>query len=115
MIQELKNRGADIADALARVLNDTAFYEECVCCFAQDENFSLLEHALNQKEYNAAFDYVHTLKGVAANLGLLPIFPDLLCMTEALRSKDYQNILNMENRIKGAHTWLQALIQNGKS
>ena len=86
---KLKNWGCDIQGAMDRFLNDGDLYFECLIMFVNDENFKLLKMHINDNDQRVPFTYVHTLKGVAGNLGLSPLFDSLSDLCEALRGSDY--------------------------
>lgn len=89
--EELNNWGCDVKGALERVSDDEELYEKCLNLFLEDEGFSNIKKALDKKDIGELFDIVHTLKGVAANLGLDPLFEALSIFTEDLRIKNISN------------------------
>lgn len=103
----LDDWGVPMKETRERFLNDDGFYMECLQDFMQDQNLPALDAALKAKDYQAAFEASHTLKGVAANLGLLPLYHVVVEIVEALRNKDYsalneqyQHILAVMNELK---------------
>ena len=70
---------------MERFLQDEELYLTCLQTFAQDKGFAQIAPALAENNAEAAFDAVHTLKVVAANLGLTPLFKALCALTETLR------------------------------
>lgn len=83
--------GADTIPTMERFLQDEEMYLDCLLSFSKDEGFPKLEAALQGKDFSAAFDYAHMLKGVAANLGLTPLYKTICVLVEALRTHDYAN------------------------
>ncbi|MGD1816619.1 MAG: Hpt domain-containing protein [Pleomorphochaeta sp.] len=90
-LNKLKNWGCDINGALDRFLNDKDLYFECLLMFVDDENFSELKNHINDEDQKIPFTYVHTLKGVAGNLGITPLFESLSELCEVLRSSNYNS------------------------
>lgn len=86
MIKELKAWGCDTEDALNRVLDDEAFYRECLLDVPGDPCFEQLGTALRAHDVPAAFDAAHALKGVLANLGLTPMLHTTVEIVEPLRA-----------------------------
>ena len=84
--------GVPMKETMERFLDDGGFYMECLQDFMQDGNLAALDAALQAKDYQAAFDASHTLKGVAGNLGLKPLFDAVVEIVEPLRNKDYSNL-----------------------
>ena len=91
-LEKLGAWGADIPGTMQRLLNDKELYDNCLQMFVGDENFAALGESVKAKDYAQAFNEVHTLKGVAGNLGLVPMFNVLSTMIEALRAKDYSKV-----------------------
>ena len=56
--------------------------------FLQDDSFRLLTDAMAKQDVKEAFRAAHTLKGVAANMGLLRMQEAASALTEALRAGD---------------------------
>lgn len=91
-MKAMKQYGADVDGAMERFLADEVLYKDCLKMFARDEGFETLGTAITEKNYKDAFDAAHTLKGVSANLGLLPLYGKLCAMVEPLRACDYTNM-----------------------
>ena len=53
----------------------------------EDKTFDALAEAMAQKDYEQAFFAVHTLKGIAANLDLTPLYQAADRLTELLRGQ----------------------------
>ena len=79
--------GGTAAEAAPR-LGGAAMTLRFLRLFPQDGSFSALAAALRSSDTGAAFRAAHTLKGVAANLGLERLRAPASDMTECLRSGD---------------------------
>lgn len=66
-------------------MDDEELYAECFAMFMEDPSFVQLGEALKRQDDAAAFDAAHTLKGVAGNLGLTPLFAAICAIVEPLR------------------------------
>lgn len=86
-IDSLKAYGANVEEGLARCLNKEDFYLKMVNLGLKDERFETLESICASKDLDAAFEAVHALKGVIANLALTPLYEPIDKMTELLRSR----------------------------
>lgn len=64
--------GGDMADAVRR-LGSIAAVERFLRMFAGDDTFAMLEAAMSAGDVQRAFRAAHTLKGLAANLGLVQL------------------------------------------
>lgn len=89
---ELNAYGADINGALERFLGDEELYADCLNQFAEDLNFAALKQAIDGKDYESAFNYAHSLKGVAGNLGLVPLYNAISELVDMLRADEYKNL-----------------------
>ncbi len=92
MMDQLRLWGCDIDGALERVADDETLLLRCMEMFREDPGFSALEEALKGKDYSAAFDAAHMLKGVAANLGITPLYRAAGKLVESLRHKEYAEL-----------------------
>lgn len=82
--------GGDMADAVRR-LGGIAAVERFLRMFAGDDTFAMLEAAMSAGDDQRAFRAAHTLKGLAANLGLVQLWQAASALTEALRVGDMQS------------------------
>lgn len=74
LLQELEKLGGDPVNVLPETfVNDEKLYIECLLKFPHDSNMQELRDALQHDDTAVAIRAAHTLKGVADNLGLLPI------------------------------------------
>lgn len=92
IIDSLRKWNCDVTTALERFLDDEELYKSCLDIFAHDEHFGKLKEALKIKDYKNAFDSAHTLKGVAGELGLTPLYQAIIELVESLRSNNYTNL-----------------------
>ena len=90
--KKLIEYGADVAGAKERFMGDRELYLQCIEMFRADEGFGNLGKALAAKDYRAAFEQAHTLKGVAGNLGLTPLFTAICAIVEPLRAGDHSDL-----------------------
>lgn len=105
---ELKKWGCDIDGAMERFMEDEEFYISCLDLIVSDENFDKLGKALKDKNYTAAFDCAHALKGVVANMGLTPLYDTVVKIVEPLRSgqadkllPSYKKLLKQKEHLAG--------------
>lgn len=76
--------GADYDKVLGWLIEDS-FVEKFIIMFADSDYYRPIEDALKEKNYDAAFRSVHSLKGVAANLGFDRLFNVSSELCEKLR------------------------------
>ncbi len=84
--------GMDVAETMGRFVGDEGLYMDCLLEFKDDPGFEKLGLAIQNKEYEQAFENAHMLKGVAGNMGLQPLF-DVICkIVEPLRVHDHSDL-----------------------
>ena len=74
LLERLRAWGCAVGDTLRNLDGDAELYVRCVRMFARDNNFDALTQALQAGDTTAVFEAAHTIKGVAGNLGLSPLF-----------------------------------------
>lgn len=79
--------GADYNDVLARLMQD-ALILKFLGKYKEDVNYANLVHHVEAKEYKDAFMSVHTLKGLALNLGFSNLGQASSALTEYLRNEE---------------------------
>ncbi len=79
--------GGDLTSTVGR-LGSTAMVERFLRMFAGDDSFDMLAAAMSAGDVQRAFRAAHTLKGVAANMGLERLRAAASELTEALRGGD---------------------------
>lgn len=86
--QRLEEAGIDVADALARFMDNEGLMLKFLLRFPEDQNFPLLKQAMDSGDTARAFEAAHTLKGVAGNLAMTGLFRQVSLLVEDLRSQD---------------------------
>lgn len=100
ILNKLENWGCDVKSALIRCVDDEEFYIDCLKNFACDDCFEKLNVALQEKNFTQAFEFAHSLKGVAGNLGLTPIYNLLYVLVEKLRSNQYDDVKTLYGEVE---------------
>lgn len=90
--------GGDYADALSRLMNDT-FIIKFIGKFKDDKNYGELKKCIENGDFDNAFSYSHTFKGVALNLSFKRLSEAAVNLTDALR-KPVRNTLTQERAEK---------------
>ncbi len=108
-IDTLKDFGADVQDGVARCLNKEDFYLKMVNMGMNDAHFDALGKALQEKDFESAFEAAHALKGILGNLALTPILKPVTEITEHLRAKEDIDYAPLYEEIQAQHKRLLAL------
>lgn len=74
LLCDLRNNETDLDGVIDRFSGDDLFYATCVSLFLEDRTMSELESALDTRSWDDAFTAAHALKGLAGNLGFIPLF-----------------------------------------
>jgi HPt (histidine-containing phosphotransfer) domain-containing protein len=114
LTEELEAYGVNLTEVMERFVNDEEFYADCLLSFMEDPSFEALGSALEEQNFSEAFDYAHTLKGVAGNLGLTPLFNAICGIVEPLRSKEFSNVGGLYKTVLDEKERLQNLINEAK-
>lgn len=88
--------GGDYGETMDRFMGNEALYLRLLNMLFEDDSLQKLAAALDAGDQAAAFSAAHTLKGVAGNLGLTPLYRAVCAMVEPLRREeacDYQALL----------------------
>lgn len=66
-------RNTDIEGAMRRFENNESFYISCLQLFLEDETIRELNKTVKEKRWDDAFTAAHALKGLAGNMGFVPL------------------------------------------
>ncbi|MEG2298749.1 MAG: Hpt domain-containing protein [Anaerovoracaceae bacterium] len=82
----LRKFGCDVDGALNRMLDDEELFLDCVCQVLSDPAFDILETQVKEGNAPKAFEAAHSLKGIAGNTGITPLFDAIGVIFEKLRA-----------------------------
>jgi len=108
-INDLIAFGADTDEGLRRCLNNEDFYLRMVKKVPGDPNFRKLHDALAAGDQAGAFDAVHVIKGIAANLALTPILAPAVELTEILRARSQADCTALADAIRKGRDELEII------
>ncbi len=92
MIMELQALGCDMDRSMGRFMNDQEFYEECFLKFVEDGELEKLGTTIASGDVEEAFSQAHSLRGTLGNLGLTPLFDQMVEIVERLRQCDMSDV-----------------------
>lgn len=78
--------GTDIDEVMRRFSGDEALYVECLADFLDDRTAAELGDALLARSWDEAFTAAHALKGLAGNMGFIPLFHAAAQMVTLIRA-----------------------------
>lgn len=79
--------GGDYEGACKRLINEKLL-QRFLQKFPEDPSIQLLRDAVRKEDIEVSFRSVHTLKGVAGNLGLTVLYNAAVNLTEQLRPRE---------------------------
>lgn len=88
----LEECGADVKETLRRFMGNENMYMKFLKKFPDDPNYQNLGSSLEKGDYEEAFKYAHTLKGVSANLGIVPVQTAVSGLVEELRGRKNEEV-----------------------
>lgn len=68
--KQLVSLGINLDITLDRFMGNEVMYVKFLSKFVQDNTYDNLQKALNEKDYERAMGFAHTLKGITGNLGM---------------------------------------------
>jgi hypothetical protein len=83
---EFIEAGVDVDEALHRFMNKDELFVRFMKEYLDDNNLEMLKRSIADENAGDAFNYAHTLKGVAGNLSMKSILHYLLPAVEILRA-----------------------------
>ncbi len=85
--KEMEENGADVETTVKRFMGNEKMYMKFIMKFLDDNNYDKLKENLSKGDYEETFNSAHTLKGVAANLGIDPVCALAAEISDLLRHK----------------------------
>lgn len=113
MKEKLMTVGVEYDEVLKRFMGKEDFYLRMLKKFLNDQNYSGLKQAIEDKNWKDAFVYAHTVKGLCGNLGLGGILDYVSPLTEELRSEPYdeESIMHHMRHVAKAYDKTVEVIQ----
>lgn len=72
-LHALTLRETDVQSAIRRCCDSEQLYASCLKLFLEDSTIADLNKAVKNKSWDAAFTAAHALKGLAGNMGFVPL------------------------------------------
>ena len=106
----LTNSGIDVAATIARFAGNEGLFLKFLRRFPADTTYEALGKAMADQNLSAASDACHTLKGVAGNLGLTPLFDACVTMMAACRAGDWAGMTQWFDEVQRQHRQMVDMI-----
>ena len=86
----MENYDTDVDGLEERFLGDRELILTCFKQFKEEKGFASLKEAVEDQNYQSAFEYAHGLKGVSGNLSLQTLYHAICDLVEHLRRHQYE-------------------------
>lgn len=100
----------DYEEVVGRLYSE-ALVKKFVGKFLADQSYQLLESSLRSEDFEEAFRAAHTLKGVSQNLSFTRLYQSSHEITEALRTKQYDQAARLFSQVEADYAQVVAAIQ----
>ncbi len=84
--QKLDALGIATKEGLSRFSNKEALYNKYLIKFIHEPTYALLQEAMCTQDAKEAFKAAHTIKGIAGNLSIVPLYKTLTALCDVLRA-----------------------------
>ena len=100
----------DMTAAMTEFRNDAAFYKKIFTVFMGSlaERLDLLEQAVSKRDYPAAANQAHTIKGGAGNVAAMPLYEMAQSLEKACEKEDPERVARMVKAVKEEYGRLKA-------
>lgn len=109
LLHALNQCETDVDGAIKRFSGNESLYISCLCAFLSDNTMAELTKAIGSSAWDDAFTAAHALKGLAGNMGFIPLFhaaAELVVLIRAGRIPEavasHKKVLRCYNEVSGA-------------
>lgn len=85
--RQLEENGVDVDATLKRFMGKEALFMKFIVKFADDGSCQGIRTGLENRDIQATFERAHSLKGVAGNLGITPVYNLAAQISDLFRGK----------------------------
>lgn len=108
----LRSGGIDVTDALNRFSGSSELFEKYINRFIGEKSYTELVVSMEKKDYAAAENAVHSLKGVTGSLGMKDLFESSCALLAAFRDKKEVQYLPLFDEIEVKYAEITTIIRN---
>ncbi|MDR0944060.1 MAG: Hpt domain-containing protein [Ruminococcus sp.] len=108
MLQKLQDAGADIKNAVARMMDNEDLVNKFLLGFPDPARLDSIKAAVAARDYKLLEETVHKIKGTAGNLGLTKLHAIASLFVNHIRQKhpqffdeDFENLANEYTKMSG--------------
>ena len=100
LLDALRMEETDVDGALYRLAGNEPLYLKLLTLFPADPTIVTLQTALEDAKWDDAFTAAHVLKGLAGNLGFMPLFHSIGALVIYIREGRIQEIGGAFHRVQ---------------
>ena len=112
ILTKLKRSGVDVNCVVSKLGGNEALYITICKKFLQDSNFRQFQEGMYLNDCKQAITYIHTLKGVAANLGFVRMEGICSEIIGRLRMKDKNGLDQYNKELSKEYNNIVSIISN---
>lgn len=112
LIHQLEDQEIDVDGALWRLSGNEALYESLLQAFLKDPTLGQLDVAIRTKDWDDAFTAAHALKGLAGNMGFVPLFHNIGELVVVIRAGRIPEISLFFEKVKCSYDAVVQVIRN---
>ena len=117
--KQMEENGVDVDETLKRFMGREAIFMKFIMKFADDQSCKQIRDGLENRDVQLAFDRAHSLKGVAGNLGIVPVYTLAAQISDLLRGKqenevDFDQVMDVQSRLEEACEKIYRIIEEYK-
>ena len=106
----LRTQETDLDGTLERFSGDEELYTRCLSDFLDDITMEQLCTAVKGRSWDDAFTAAHALKGLAGNLGFIPLFHDCAELVMLIRSGRVDEVIISFESMKKTYASITKII-----
>lgn len=99
LLEKLAALGSDVKDGMSRFMENESLYIRCLKKFPPQAEKCTLHDDLANKDYEAAVQSAHAMKGVTGNLSLTPLYTRYSEIVNRLRAGETEGLEPIEAEI----------------
>lgn len=111
-IYALSLRETDLEGAIKRFCGDEQLYVKCLAAFLEDPTMAELIAAVDAQQWDEAFTAAHALKGVAGNMGFIPLLHSISRLVVVIRGGRIHEVPETMSLVSSSYRDITDAIRN---
>lgn len=111
LLKVLAQYETDVDSSIRRFYGNKEVYISYIREFPEEPTMAVLQKEIQEKAWDNAFEAAHALKGLAGNLGFVPLFHAVGELVLALREKRLNNIEPINEQVVRSYSTIVNVIE----